>query len=57
MGYSQREAGEALGLSVGSVQNYEAGERREGRPVIIPKTVELACAALALGVSEYLGPQ
>jgi transcriptional regulator with XRE-family HTH domain len=57
MGLSQREAADLLGLSIGSVQNYEAGERREGRPVAIPKTVELSCAALALGIREYLGPQ
>ena len=54
---SQAEAATALGLSRGSVELYERGRRREDeRPVVIPKTVELACAALALGVSDYDGP-
>jgi transcriptional regulator with XRE-family HTH domain len=47
LGLSQREAGDALGLSLRAVANYEAGERR------IPKPVALACAAVALGLREY----
>lgn len=47
MALSQTEAAEALGLSKGSIENYERGTRREDdRPVEIPKTVALACAAL-----------
>jgi len=45
---SQREAAEALGISMSSVQLYERGSRREdGRPVEIPKTVALACSAVS----------
>jgi len=57
MNLSQQEAADALGLSKGSVDLYERGRRREDeRPVVIPKTVELACAALALGITRYDGP-
>jgi transcriptional regulator with XRE-family HTH domain len=48
LGMSQREAAEALGISMSSVQLYERGSRREdGRPVEIPKTVALACSAVS----------
>ena len=51
MGMSQQDAADALGISKGSVINYENGARREDdRPVAIPRTVELACAALTFGV-------
>lgn len=53
MGHSQRAAAEALGLSRVSIENYERGARREdGRPVLIPRTVALACAALRAGLTE-----
>lgn len=49
---SQQEAADALGISKGSVVNYENGSRREDdRPVAIPKTIELACAALTFGIN------
>lgn len=58
MGYSMVEAAKMLGISTGSVELYERGARREdNRPVLIPKPVELACAALALGMTSYEGPQ
>lgn len=57
MGYTLREAAEALDLSCGAVQSFEAGARSEGRRVIIPRTVELACAALAVGIRKYWSPQ
>jgi transcriptional regulator with XRE-family HTH domain len=57
MGYTLLEAAEALDLSSGAVQSYEAGARPEGRRVIIPRTVELACAALAVGIKKYRGPE
>ena len=58
MGYSRAEAARMLGVSSGSVELYERGRRREDeRPVVIPKPVELACAALALGMTSYSGPQ
>lgn len=39
-GFSQTEAAEALGISRGSVENYERGSRREdARPVEIPGSI------------------
>lgn len=47
MGFTQARAAEALGMSKPTIGNYERGARREdGRPVIIPKHVALACRAL-----------
>jgi transcriptional regulator with XRE-family HTH domain len=58
MNLSQQGAADALGISKGSVELYERGSRREdGRPVEIPKAVELACAALARGINRYNGPK
>ncbi|WP_210482731.1 helix-turn-helix domain-containing protein [Microvirga antarctica] len=58
MGLTQQAAADALGISKGSVDLYERGRRREDeRPVVVPKTVELACAALALGITEYQGAE
>jgi transcriptional regulator with XRE-family HTH domain len=52
---SQQEAADALGISKASVINYESGTRREDdRPVVIPKIVELACAALTFGITPTL---
>jgi predicted transcriptional regulator len=53
---SQKEAAEALGLKRRVVQYYEKGER-DGVPVVIPKTVRLACYALAAGQADYPGPE
>ena len=52
---SQKEAAAALGLKRRAVQYYEKGERN-GDPVQIPKTVRLACFALAEGCKDYAGP-
>ena len=52
---SQKEAAEALGLKRRVVQYYEKGERN-GEKVKIPKSVRLACYALAAGVRDYQGP-
>jgi transcriptional regulator with XRE-family HTH domain len=47
MGFTQDEAADVLGLSKATITNYESGRRREdGREVVIPLTVALACAAL-----------
>ncbi|WP_211369155.1 helix-turn-helix domain-containing protein [Roseospira navarrensis] len=55
MRMSQKEAAEALGLKRRMVQYYEKGER-DGDSIDIPKTVRLACFALAQGVTDYHGP-
>lgn len=52
---SQKQAAEALGLKRRVVQYYEKGER-DGSRVQIPKTVRLACYALAQGCVDYGGP-
>lgn len=53
---SQKDAAEALGLKRRVVQYYEKGER-DGEAIDIPKTVRLACFALAQGVTDYQGPK
>lgn len=51
MGFSQTQAAEKLGLSKATIVNYDSGTRREdGREVVIPQTVALACAALSHGL-------
>ena len=53
---SQKEAASALGLKRRILQYYEKGERN-GEQVVIPKTVRLACFALAQGCADYAGPK
>lgn len=53
---SQKDAAEALGLKRRVVQYYEKGER-DGEAIDIPKTVRLACYALAQGIADYHGPK
>ncbi len=55
MKLSQKDAADILGLKRRVVQYYEKGER-DGEPVKIPKSVRLACYALAQGVYDYHGP-
>ena len=50
---TQEEAAAALGISTSMISNYEAGEiRSTDHPAPIPKTVALACAAVARGLRE-----
>jgi transcriptional regulator with XRE-family HTH domain len=56
LGLKQQEAAERLGISRESVSFYERGER-DGKPVSIPRDIELACAALAIGLRSYNGPE
>ena len=56
MNLSQKEAAQALGLKRRILQYYEKGERG-GDPVAIPKTVRLACFAVAQGCDDYKGPE
>ena len=57
LGLNQKQAAAKLGVSGQTVWLYEKGEREEGRPVEIPKPVRLACAAIALGLDDYHGPE
>lgn len=54
MGFKQKDAAEKLGLKKRVIQYYEKGAR-DGKDIDIPKTVELACFALAMGVETYDG--
>lgn len=54
MGLSQKDAAEALGLKRRIIQYYEKGER-DGEKIAVPKSVRLACWALAQGVGDYDG--
>lgn len=46
MGFSQRDAAEALGCSRGALGGWENGQD-------IPRYIGLACAALAVGMEPY----
>ncbi len=54
LGLKQKEAAEKLGLKKRMIQYYETG-RRGSKKVVIPKTVELACYALSIGVEGFDG--
>ena len=47
LGLKQNKAAEMLGLHRRSIHDYE-GAKRE-----IPKAISLACAAIAMGITEY----
>jgi len=52
MGFTQQQAADALGVNNRSVVNYERGVRYDdGRPVIIPRPIALACAAIKAGLA------
>jgi transcriptional regulator with XRE-family HTH domain len=53
-GLKQKEAAEKLGLKKRMIQYYETGSRG-AKKVVIPKTVELACYALSVGVEAFDG--
>jgi transcriptional regulator with XRE-family HTH domain len=54
LGLMQKEAAEKLGLKKRMIQYYETG-RRGAKKVVIPRTVELACYALSVGVERFDG--
>jgi len=54
LGLKQKDAADRLGLKKRVIQYYEKGDR-DGKRVEIPKSVELACLALSLGVEHYDG--
>lgn len=54
MNFTQKQACVALGISIQTLGNYERGSRYEdGRQVIIPRTVALACAALKHNLAPW----
>jgi len=51
MGYTQQQAADALGLYRLTIINYERGTRPENNlEVKIPRSIDLACAAIAAGL-------
>ena len=56
MGYSLAQAGRALGITARTVAAYQKGEKPvPGNPaqvtdIVIPRSIALACAALAAGL-------
>lgn len=55
MGYTQRQAAEALGVSLPTYQQFRRGARfRDDTPIEIDRRTALACAALAAGISEWV---
>ncbi|WP_246161292.1 helix-turn-helix domain-containing protein [Segnochrobactrum spirostomi] len=54
LGLKQKEAADRLGLKKRMIQYYEKG-RRDGKSVVVPKTVRLACWALTNGVDDFDG--
>ncbi|MGB1046239.1 MAG: helix-turn-helix transcriptional regulator [Litorivicinaceae bacterium] len=53
---TQEQAAKKLGLKKRTIQYYEKG-KRDGKDFKIPKTTELACYALSVGIEHYFGPQ
>lgn len=52
LGLNQDEAAKALGISRGSVLNYERGSRREdGRPAEIPPSIVRACDSVSIEIA------
>lgn len=56
LGMSQKDAAKALGLKPRIIQYYEKGER-DGESVKVPRSIRLACYALAHGITDYHGPR
>lgn len=57
LGFSQKRAAEALGISVSRIADYENGTKRgTDRPAPVPLVVELACAELARRVRARRRP-
>ncbi|EJF91670.1 helix-turn-helix domain-containing protein [Bartonella tamiae] len=54
MGFTQKQAAEALDISIQTLGNYERGTRYEdGREVSIPKSIALACSAIQQNLIPY----
>ena len=52
---TQEQAAKKLGLKKRTIQYYEKG-KRDGKEFKIPKTTELACYAVSVGIEHYFGP-
>jgi len=52
---TQEQAAKKLGLKKRTIQYYENG-KRDGQEFNIPKTTELACYAVSVGIEHYFGP-
>jgi transcriptional regulator with XRE-family HTH domain len=57
LGLKKKEVAALLGVDPHTIGNYERGHRLEAghSPVLIPKAVTLAMAAIALGITEHEG--
>jgi len=54
MNFTQQQAADVLGLYARTISNYERGARYEdGSAVKIPKSIALACSALAAGLEPW----
>lgn len=57
MGYTQPQAAEALGIGLSAYKDWLRGiSRTTGKPVSIDRRTELACAALAAGITGWVEP-
>ena len=57
LGYTQREAAAALGVTLATYQRLERGaEWSDGAAVTIDRRTALACAALAAGLDGWRAP-
>lgn len=57
MAYTQREAAQALGVTLTTYQRLERGaEWSDGAAVTVDRRTALACAALAAGLDEWRDP-
>lgn len=54
LGLKQKDIADLLGLKKRVIQYYEKG-RRDGKPVEIPRTVELASYAISVGIGGFDG--
>lgn len=55
MRLTQAQAADVLGISVPTYQSWEKGANfATGKPIQIDRRTELACAALATGITSYL---
>ncbi len=54
LGLKQKEAAALLGLKKRMIQYYEKGER-DGKTIVIPKYIRLACYAVGEGIADFDG--